>query len=254
MPSDSQESNTPDPSQEPSIGAEHEAHVKPGFFARLRTYFLTGIVVSAPIAITIYLTWIFVVTVDERITPLIPPAYHPDNYLPFSIPGLGVIIMVVFLILLGMVTANFFGRQLLAFGERIVDRMPVIRTIYGTLKQIFETVASQSSMSFREVVLVEYPRRGVWAIAFVTGTTQGEIASKHDEPMVNLFLPTTPNPTSGFLLFAPRKDCIFLKMSVEEGVKYVISAGLVTPSTNAKAPLSVRDSSTARRLAKHKQD
>lgn len=229
-----------------------EPHVaKRGLLARLRTYLLTGIVVSAPIAITIYLTYVFVVAVDRRVTPLIPPQYHPETYLPFSVPGLGVLIVVLFLILLGMTTANFFGRQLLSLGERIVDRMPVVRTVYGTLKQIFETVASQSSMSFREVVLIEYPRKGVWAIAFVTSPTQGEVANTNDEEMVNLFLPTTPNPTSGFLLFAPRKDCIFLKMSVEEGVKYVISAGLVTPGKGSNGPVSVVDSATARRLATH---
>ena len=229
---------------------ESQAPAKRGILARLRTYLLTGIVVSAPIAITIYLTWLFVVAVDRRVTPLIPPQYNPESYLPFSIPGLGVIIVVLFLILLGMATANFFGRQLLALGERLVDRMPVVRTIYGTLKQIFETVASQSSMSFREVVLIEYPRKGLWAIAFVTAPTQGEIGALHDEDMVNLFLPTTPNPTSGFLLFAPKKDCKFLSMSVEEGVKYVISAGLVTPATKEGTP-AVVDSATARRLASH---
>ncbi|MFZ5608789.1 MAG: DUF502 domain-containing protein [Pseudomonadota bacterium] len=219
--------------------------------SRLRTYFITGIVVAAPIAITIYLTWLFIVAVDDWVTPLIPAKYSPEAYLPFSVPGLGVLIVVVFLTLLGMVTANFFGRQLLHIGERLVSRMPVVRTIYGTLKQIFETVVSQSSMSFREVVLVEYPRKGVWALAFVTAPTSGEIASRMNEEMVNLFLPTTPNPTSGFLLFAPRKDCVFLKMSVEEGVKYVISAGLVTPGR--KAPIAVADSATARRLASHQE-
>jgi len=228
--------------------------VKRGILARLRTYLLTGIVVSAPVAITIYLTYIFVVAVDRRVTPLIPPQYHPETYLPFSIPGLGVLIVILFLILLGMAAANFFGRQLISLGERIVDRMPVVRTIYGTLKQIFETVASQSSMSFREVVMVEYPRKGIWAIAFVTAPTKGEIADKHERDMVNLFLPTTPNPTSGFLLFVPREDCVFLDMSVEEGVKYVISAGLVTPTQSREGPISVVDSSTARRLATHDQD
>lgn len=202
---------------------------KRSFSARLRTYFLTGIVVAAPISITIYLTWLFVVTVDRRITPLIPAKYNPETYLPFGIPGLGVIVITLFLILLGMITANFFGRSLIKMGERIVDNLPVVRTVYGTLKQIFETVISQSSMSFRDVVLVEYPRKGLYAIAFVTAPTQGEIARRQDEEMVNVFLPTTPNPTSGFLLFVPKKDVTYLDMTVEEGVKYVISAGLVTP-------------------------
>ncbi|MEO0410603.1 MAG: DUF502 domain-containing protein [Pseudomonadota bacterium] len=202
---------------------------KRSFSARLRTYFLTGVVVAAPISITIYLTWLFVVTVDKRITPLIPAKYNPETYLPVGIPGLGVVIVVLFLILLGMITANFFGRSLLNLGERVVDNLPVVRTIYGTLKQIFETIISQSSMSFRDVVLVEYPRKGLYAIAFVTAPTKGEIATRHGSDMVNVFLPTTPNPTSGFLLFVPKEDVTYLDMTVEEGVKYVISAGLVTP-------------------------
>ncbi|MGD1955339.1 MAG: DUF502 domain-containing protein [Sphingomonadales bacterium] len=197
--------------------------------ARLRTYFLTGIVVAAPISITIYLTWLFVVSVDERITSLIPAKYNPETYLPVGIPGLGVVIVVIFLTLLGMITANFFGRALLNFGERLLNNLPVVRSVYGTLKQIFETIISLSSMSFREVVMVEYPRRGLYAIAFVTATTKGEIAARSGQEMVNVFLPTTPNPTSGFLLFVPKKDLTYLDMTVEEGVKYVISAGLVTP-------------------------
>lgn len=206
-----------------------EVPVKRSLSARLRTYFLTGVVVAAPISITIYLTWLFVVTVDRRITPLIPAKYNPETYLPFGIPGLGLIVVLLFLTLLGMITANFFGRSLLNMGERLVDNLPVVRTIYGTLKQIFETIISQSSMSFRDVVMVEYPRRGLYAIAFVTANTEGEIATRMGKPMINVFLPTTPNPTSGFLLFVPKEDVTYLDMSVEEGVKYVISAGLVTP-------------------------
>lgn len=211
-----------------------EVTVKRSFSARLRTYFLTGVVVAAPISITIYLTSLFVETVDRRITPLIPEKYNPETYLPFGIPGLGLIIVLVFLVLLGMITANFFGRTLLNLGERMVDNLPVVRTIYGTLKQIFETIISQSSMSFRDVVLVEYPRKGLYAIAFVTAGTKGEIATRSAVEMVNVFLPTTPNPTSGFLLFVPKSEVTYLDMSVEEGVKYVISAGLVTPPEKVK--------------------
>ncbi|MEM7570279.1 MAG: DUF502 domain-containing protein, partial [Pseudomonadota bacterium] len=165
----------------------------------------------------------------RRITPLIPAKYNPETYLPVGIPGLGVLVVVIFLILLGMITANFFGRSLINLGERLVDNLPVVRTIYRTLKQIFETIISQSSMSFRDVVLVEYPRRGLYAIAFITAPTEGEIATRNGVEMVNVFLPTTPNPTSGFLLFVPKDDVTYLDMTVEEGVKYVISAGLVTP-------------------------
>jgi len=202
---------------------------KVGFFHRLRTYFLTGVVVTAPIAITIYLTYIFVDFVDANITPLIPARYNPETYLPFGVPGLGVLIAVVFLILIGFLTANFLGRSFLKFGERIVGRMPVVRSIYNALKQIMETVLAQSSTSFREVVLVEYPRRGLWAVAFVTSEAEGEVASLSDDTIISVFLPTTPNPTSGFLLFVPKKDLKFLDMTVEEGVKLVISAGMIWP-------------------------
>ncbi|RMF10675.1 MAG: DUF502 domain-containing protein [Alphaproteobacteria bacterium] len=197
---------------------------------RLRNYFLTGIVVAAPLAITVYLAWAFVRAVDNKITPLIPDKYNPETYLAFSVPGLGLVVVVVFLTLLGALAANLFGRTLIRLGERLLDRMPIIRSIYGTLKQIFETVVSQKSNSFKEVVLVEYPRRGLWALAFVTSETRGEIDDKTEGAMVNVFLPTTPNPTSGFLLFVPRKDVIELDMTVDDGIKYVISAGLVTPA------------------------
>lgn len=198
-------------------------------FARLRTYFLTGIVVTAPIAITIYLTYVFVSFVDANITPLIPARYNPETYLPFSVPGLGVIIAAFALIMIGFLTANYLGRAFLTFGERIVGRMPVVRSIYHALKQIMETVLAQSSSSFREVVLVEYPRPGIWALAFVTSTAEGEVDGLQDDDMISIFLPTTPNPTSGFLLFVPKKDLKYLKMSVEEGVKLVISAGMIWP-------------------------
>lgn len=213
---------------------------------RLRNYFLTGLVVAAPIGITGYLTWLFITSVDQWVTPLIPTAYNPETYLPFSIPGLGVVIVAAFLILLGALTANFFGRALIRWGERILDAMPVVRSIYGTLKQIFETVTSHSAASFRDVVLVEYPRKGLWAIAFVSSETKGEIRHRLDQEMVNVFLPTTPNPTSGYLLFVPKKDVVYLDMTVEEGVKYVISAGLVTPprQPGAEVPVQVPEGVT----------
>lgn len=231
-----------------------EVPVKRSLSARLRTYFLTGVVVAAPISITIYLTWLFVVTVDRRITPLIPAKYNPETYLPFGIPGLGLIVVLLFLTLLGMITANFFGRSLLNMGERLVDNLPVVRTIYGTLKQIFETIISQSSMSFRDVVMVEYPRRGLYAIAFVTANTEGEIATRMGKPMINVFLPTTPNPTSGFLLFVPKEDVTYLDMSVEEGVKYVISAGLVTPPEKLERAAGVPDDASKTEAMPVKRD
>lgn len=199
------------------------------FFSRLRAYFLTGIVVTTPIAITIYLIWAFVSFVDANITPLIPARYNPETYLPFSVPGLGVLLSAIVLTLVGFFTANFLGRTLLSLGERIVSRLPIIRSIYNALKQIMETVMAQSSTFFREVVLIEYPRKGLWALAFVTSTARGEIRNISDDEVISVFMPTTPNPTSGFLLFMPRRDIIFLDMTVEAGIKLIISAGMIWP-------------------------
>jgi len=196
---------------------------------RLRAYLLTGILVTAPISITILLAWLFIDFVDEKVTPLIPDTYNPETYLPFSLPGLGLVIVLVVLTIVGMLTAGFIGKLLVRISEGIMARMPVISGIYSATKQIFETVLASKSESFREAVLIEYPRRGIWAIGFVSGTTEGEVQNLTEDSCVNIFLPTTPNPTSGFLLFVPRKDIIPLSMSVEQAVKMVISGGIVTP-------------------------
>ena len=206
-----------------------EARRPRGLTARLRTYLLAGIVLTAPIGITIYLAVAFVQFVDERMVALLPPEYDPLRYRPFDIPGLGVLALLVALLLIGFIATHLFGRTLLRLGERIIDRVPVVRSVYGALKQIFETVFADSSSSFREVVLVEYPRRGVWALGFITGPTRGEARERIDGDPVNIFMPTTPNPTSGLLLFVPRKDVVHLDMSVEDGMKMLISAGIVTP-------------------------
>ncbi|MEM1419173.1 MAG: DUF502 domain-containing protein [Pseudomonadota bacterium] len=201
--------------------------------SRLRTNFLTGIVVIAPIGITLYLTWTVVTYVDGQIVPLLPDRWNPEKYLEFTLPGLGLLVAVLFAITVGSVAKNFFGREIIRIGERWVDRMPVVRSLYNALKQIAETIFTQSTNSFEKACLVEYPRRGIWAIAFVSTETKGEIPGKatNGDKMVSVFLPTTPNPTSGFLLFVPRKDVVFLDMTVEEAAKLVISAGLVTPPT-----------------------
>ena len=196
---------------------------------KLRGYLLAGVLVTAPLGVTALLAWWIITFIDERITPLIPAQYNPESYLPFSLPGLGLVVLIIFLTLIGALTAGFLGRWVIHSGERILNRMPVIRSIYSAVKQIFETVLAQQSNAFREAVLVEYPRRGIWAIGFITGTTKGEVQNLTEETTVNIFLPTTPNPTSGFLLFIPREDVIPLDMSVEEAVKMVISGGIVTP-------------------------
>lgn len=196
---------------------------------RIRAYFLTGLLVTAPLSITILVAWVFVDFVDQKVTPLIPKTYNPETYLPFSIPGMGLLIVLVSLTVVGMLTAGFVGKLLVRISESIMARMPVISGIYSATKQIFETVLAQKSQAFREAVLIEYPRRGIWAIGFITGTTKGEVQNLTEEQCVNIFLPTTPNPTSGFLLFVPKGELIPLNMTVEQAVKMVISGGIVTP-------------------------
>lgn len=202
---------------------------KTGFMARIRNYFFTGLVVAAPIGLTLYITRWFIELVDTWFVPLIPEQFRPVAFMPFNIPGIGLIVAFALLTLLGAFTANFFGRAILTFAERLVDRMPVVRSIYGALKQIFETVISQSTTSFQDVGLIEYPRKGIYTIVFVTSQTKSNIGAPADLDLISVFLPTTPNPTSGFLLYIPRQDVIILDMSIEEGAKLIISAGLVEP-------------------------
>ena len=183
----------------------------------------------APVTLTGYLVWGAINFFDEKVIPLVPLIYNPETYLEHSIPGLGVVLFLVFTTIIGAITKGFFGRQIVKLGELLVAKTPIVRTIYNALKQILETALKQSNDSFQNACLVQYPRVGIWAIAFISTNTRGEINSKIDDELVSVFLPTTPNPTSGFLLFVPKKDVIILKMSVEEAAKLVISAGLVVP-------------------------
>ncbi len=216
---------------------------------RLRRYFLTGLVVVAPLVITAYLTWSFVLWVDGWVKPYLPAKYNPDTYLPFSLPGYGLLVALVALTMVGFLTANLVGRTIIGFGESLLDRMPLVRVIYKGLKQIFETVLAEQSNSFKQAALIEYPRKGIWSIVFIATDTKGEVDYKlPGEETISVFLPTTPNPTSGFLLFVPRKDIIMLEMSVEEAAKMVISAGLVAPKYPPPPPkaLPAGKSSTPR--------
>lgn len=202
-----------------------------GFATRLRNYFLTGLVIAGPIGITLWLTWTFIQWVDGWVKPIVPRVYNPETYLPFSVPGLGLIVAFIVLTLVGFLAANFAGRSLLSFGESLVGRMPLVRNLYSGLKQIFETVLDERGQSFSKAALIEYPRKGLWAIVFISTQTKGEVAKRlHPRAeTVSVFLPTTPNPTSGFLLFVPKEDIVELSMSVEDAAKLVISAGLVNP-------------------------
>lgn len=215
-------------------------HVRLSFGARIRNYFLTGLVIAAPISITLFITWSFIQWVDDTVKPYIPHFYNPDNYLPFSVPGVGLIFSLFILTILGFLTANFVGRSFLNYGEVMVGRMPLVRNIYNALKQIFETVLSQKGQTFTKAAVIEYPRRDLWALAFIATDTMGEVSHRlsdrtdSNDGFISVFLPTTPNPTSGFLLFVPREDVIILDMSVEDAAKLVISAGLVSPDFIAK--------------------
>ena len=210
---------------------------KPSGLTRLRNYFLTGFIVVAPLTITVYLIWTFIDWVDGWVIPYIPRVYNPETYLPFAIPGIGLLLAIVVITIVGFLTANFIGRSIVSAGERMLSRMPFIRNIYNGLKQIFQTVLSDTSESFKQVGLLEYPRQGLWAIVFIATETKGEVDRRlvgKGHETLSVFLPTTPNPTSGFLLFVPRKDLIILDMSVEDAAKLVISAGLVAPETQKK--------------------
>jgi uncharacterized membrane protein len=202
---------------------------------RLRNYFFAGVLVTAPIGITIWIGWGLVSWIDDQVVPFIPAQWNPETYLPFSVPGLGVLVAILVLVMIGFLTAGLVGRNLVGLGERLLDRMPVIRGVYGAIKQVVETVLKEQSEAFRQVILIQYPRKQSWAIGFVTGEPSGHIQSGTPKDVVNVFLPTTPNPTSGFLLFVPRDEIQELRMTVEEGIKMVVSGGIVTPAAPAEA-------------------
>jgi uncharacterized membrane protein len=198
--------------------------------SRLRTYFLTGFIITAPLVITVYLIWTLIEWVDSWVIPYIPEIYNPDNYLPFHVPGFGLLAAIFLITIVGFLTANIIGKSIVSWGEGLLGRMPLVRNIYNGLKQIFETVLSDQTGSFQEVGLIEYPRKGLWAIVFISTATKGEVDNRLksvDQDTLSVFLPTTPNPTSGFLLFVPKQDVTILSMSVEDAAKLVISAGLV---------------------------
>lgn len=202
---------------------------------RLRNYFLTGIVVCAPLAITAYLAWTVIRWVDSWVKPYIPARYSPDTYLPFSVPGFGVIVALFAITLVGFLTATFVGRTIVTTGERLLDRMPLIRNVYRGLKQIFETVLANRTDLFSGVGLVEWPRRGTWSLVFIPKQKPSEINDALREvegETVAVFRPISPNITTGYIMYVSPKDLIRLNMTVEEGARFLISAGLVTPEAN----------------------
>ncbi|MBY5350665.1 DUF502 domain-containing protein [Rhizobium leguminosarum] len=206
---------------------------------RLRNNFLAGLIICAPIAITIWLTWTFIHWSDSWVRPYIPARWNPESYLNFAIPGFGLLTAVILITVVGFLGKNLIGQSIVGFGESVVQRMPLVRTIYRSVKQIFETVLKEQSNSFKKVGLIEYPSPGLWALVFIATDAKGEIASKFNamgQDMVAVFLPPTPVPTAGFLVFVPREKIVVLDMSPEDAAKFLISGGLVAPETPQPEP------------------
>ena len=197
-------------------------------FAKLRNYFITGIVVLVPIGITLYLTKFFI-SISSK---LIPYNLNPNNYLPFAIPGLEILLSVIFITIIGGISLSFIGKRILKFVNDLFKRIPILRTIYSAIGQMTESFAPNKSNNKKSVVLIQYPRKGSWAVGFATKENKGEISSKTNSELVNVFVPTTPNPTSGFLLMFPKDEIIYLDMSFEEASKFIVSAG--TSDVNTK--------------------
>ena len=197
-------------------------------FARLRNYFITGIVVLVPIGITLYLTKFFI-SISSK---LIPYDLNPNNYLPFAIPGLEIILSIIFITIIGGLSLSFIGKRILKFVNDLFKRIPILRTIYSAIGQMTESLAPKRGSKKKSVVLIEYPRKGSWAVGFATKDNTGEISKKTNTNLVNVFVPTTPNPTSGFLLMFPKNEVIYLDMSFEEASKFIVSAG--TSETKTK--------------------
>ena len=205
--------------------------------ARLRNYFVTGLVVVGPVGITLYIAWNFITMVDAWVKPYVPRIYNPDYYLPFPIPGVGLLFAVVLLTIIGALAGKLLGRSLISAGELMLGRTPIVRNVYRGLKQIFESVvtASSPSQSFQKVALMEFPSKGIWSIVFVTGEASGEISKElpgHD--LISVFMPTGMLPPSGFVCFVPRKSVLPVRMTFEDAAKIIISAGMVNPETQAR--------------------
>lgn len=200
----------------------------------MRRYLVAGLLVWIPLAVTLLIIKFLVDLMDQTLL-LLPEGLQPQNLLGFRIPGLGLVLTVVVVFVTGIVVANLLGQQMVRFGERLLARIPVVRSIYASVKQVTETLFSSSGRSFRKVVLVEFPRAGAWSLAFQTGDGAEEICRKTGKAIANVFVPTTPNPTSGFFIMVPREHIIELDMSVDEGLKMLLSVGVVRPRSPSNA-------------------
>jgi uncharacterized membrane protein len=198
------------------------------FKAQIRGYFLAGLLVIVPLGVTVFVITAILRLID-RLLIIIPPKFHPHTYLPFKIPGLGLVLAIILIMVTGILVKNYIGRRVVDFGEYILSGIPLVRPVYAAVKQVIQAMFGDTPYAFKRAILVEYPRKGVWALAFVTGKTYGEIEEKTNKKMINVFLPTTPNPTSGFYLVIPEEDTIPLDISVEDAFKLLISGGVVEP-------------------------
>lgn len=226
---------------------QHEKHARPGFFGWLRARFFAGLVIATPIVVPIILVAFAISWIDERVKPIlrsaIPQRIRDYDFGLFTVdtligyvPGLGVLVAVILLTLLGAVAANLLGRSIIRTSEQLVERVPILRTLYTPLRQLVEIFSDKDSSSFKEVVLVEYPKEGTWAVGFLTSRSKDEIGSKLGEDFLGVFVPTTPNPTSGFLIYVPSEKVKHLSMSVEDGAKLIVSAGVVSPKHQPDPP------------------
>jgi uncharacterized membrane protein len=231
-----QTGTTSEPTQDELVLLDAMPASSSHLMARLRGYFLTGLIVVGPVAITVYVVWWFINLVDAWVKPLIPTTYLPETYLPFNVPGVGLIVGIFGLMVIGALTANLFGRTVVSYGEMMLDRMPVVRGVYRLLKQIFQTVFSKSGSSFKRVGVIEFPRKGLYALVFVSGDPPAEIEERlgNGEALMTVFMPNAPNPTTGFVIFMPSSDVMLLDMPVEDAAKMVVSAGLVAPQRKLK--------------------
>src|SRR6201995_2410595 len=220
--------------------AETAPETSTGIMARFRRYFLTGLVVAGPVAITLYLTWWFVTWVDGLVRPFVPVAYRAETYLPFGVPGSGLIVAVFALTLLGFLTANLIGRTLVDLSERFLGRIPAVRAIYRAMKQVFETLFSGKGSSFRRVGLVEFPSPGMWSIVLISQPPSEDIATSipGQEEHISVFLPCAPNPTTGFFFYLPRSKVIEVEMSAEDAATLIMSCGVVQPGSDSQKKMA----------------
>jgi uncharacterized membrane protein len=229
----------------------------PSFVGRLRNYFLTGLIVAGPVLITMYLTWSFINWVDDLVRPLVPVAYRPETYLPFKIPGSGLVVAVFALTLLGFLTANLIGRTLVDLGEMVLGRMPIVRAIYRSLKQVFEALFSGTGSSLRRVGLVEFPAPGMWSIVLLSQSPSEHIAESlpGKEEHISVFLPCAPNPTTGFFFYLPKSQVIEIDMNAEQAATLIMSAGVVQPGRNDKRNVvALSEMAAAARMAQQAKE